>query len=106
MKDVVCAFIYMLVYMYIVYMVNIRLKDLKFCRIQILKHQPQLQERRDNRSKSGGDDGWRVGSILQVGPYGRASPETVGHDVLKWDTVVKRQGRPRSPESVEAVTSM
>ena len=25
--------------MYIVYMVNIRLKDLKFCRIQIFKHQ-------------------------------------------------------------------
>ena len=64
MKDLVCAFIYMLVYMYIVYMVKIRVKDLKSVEYRFWSPKPQLQERGDDGSKSGGNDGWRVGSIL------------------------------------------
>ena len=45
MKDLVCTFI-LHVSIDIVYMVNIRIKDLKVCRIQILKHQtPATVER-------------------------------------------------------------
>ena len=40
---------------------------------------------------------------MEVSPYGRAPPKTMGHNVLEGYIVVKSKGAPRPPEGVEAM---
>ena len=45
--------------------------------------QAKLEGRRDDRGKGRRDEGGCLGSILKIGPDGRAAPEAMCHDILQ-----------------------